>query len=302
MNARKPVVGFIGLGTMGSRIAKRIINAGFRVLVFDRTREKARALAAQGASSAPSPRALAIESEIIMSCLSNDDAVKAIYGGADGVILAATPGNIIVEMSTISPDTSRNLSRVGKERGLEVLDVAISGGPPMAEEGSLTLLAGGSEQAFKDCDPIFAAIARHYFHLGANGSGTAMKLVVNAILGVSMQAVAEAIALGQKLGIERSRLLDVLSRTAVIAPAQQYKLARAARNDYSAQFAISLMSKDFRLIMDQAAALHVQMPTAAAAFQMNLARMARYPDEDYSAVIAEMEELAGCGRRNPTAK
>jgi 3-hydroxyisobutyrate dehydrogenase-like beta-hydroxyacid dehydrogenase len=302
MNVRKSVIGFIGLGTMGSRIAKRIIDAGFQVVVFDRTREKARTVAAQGASAAPNPRALAMESDIIMSCLSNDDAVKAIYGGADGVILSATSGSIIIEMSTISPDCSRSLSLAGKERGLEVLDVAISGGPPMAEEGALTLLAGGSQQVFKDCEPVFAAIARQYFHLGDNGSGTAMKLVVNAVLGVSMQVVAEAIALGEKLGIERGRLLDVLSRTAVIAPAQQSKLPRAARNDYSAQFAVSLMNKDFRLIMDQAAALRVPMPAAAAAFQMNLARMARYPDEDYSGVIAEMEELAGCKGVNTATK
>lgn len=196
-------------------------------------------------------------------------------------------------MSTISPEVSRNLSLAGSERGVEVLDVAISGGPSMAEEGALTLLAGGSEQAFKHLEPIFKVIARQYFHLGASGSGTSMKLVVNAILGVSMQAVAEAIALGERLGIERGTLLEVLSHTTVIAPAQQNKVGRAARNDYSAQFAISLMNKDFRLIMDHAAALRVPMPTTAAAFHMNLARTARYPDEDYSGVIAEMEELSG---------
>jgi len=128
-----------------------------------------------------------------------------------------------------------------------------------------------------------------------------MKLVVNTVLGVSMQAIAEAIALGDRLGIERSRLLDVLSRTAVIAPAQQYKLLRAAREDYSAQFAASLMNKDFNLIMEQAAALHVPMPTAAAAFQMNLAHMARHPDQDYSGVIAQMEELSSVGMPNPAA-
>ncbi len=193
-------------------------------------------------------------------------------------------------MSTISPETSRDLARAGKQRGLEVLDVAISGGPPLAEQGSLTLLAGGSEQAFKDCEPIFAAISKQCFHLGPS------------VLGVSMQAIAEAVALGEKLGIERALLLDVLSRTAVIAPAQQNKLLRAARNDYSTQFAISLMNKDFHLIMDQAAALHVPMPTAAAAFQMNVARAVGYPDEDYSGVIAQREELSGANLPNPAAK
>jgi 3-hydroxyisobutyrate dehydrogenase-like beta-hydroxyacid dehydrogenase len=301
MNSRNCVIGFIGLGAMGARIVTRIVNAGFKVVVFDRTREKAQALIAQGAAVAPSPRALAMESDVIMSCLSNDDAVKAIYGGG-GVILSASPGNIVVEMSTISPETSRDLAQAGKQRGLEVLDVAISGGPPLAEQGSLTLLAGGGEQAFKDCEPIFAAISKQYFHLGPSGSGTAMKLVVNTVLGVSMQAIAEAVALGEKLGIERTLLLDVLSRTAVIAPAHRDKLLRAARNDYSAQFAISLMNKDFHLIMDRAEALRVAMPTAAAAFQMNVARAAKFPDEDYSGVIAQMEDLSEVNVSHAAAK
>jgi 3-hydroxyisobutyrate dehydrogenase-like beta-hydroxyacid dehydrogenase len=302
MNSFNRVIGFIGLGAMGSRLVKRIIDVGFEVIVFDRTYEKARAAAAHGATAAPTPRELAGKSGVIMSCLSNDDAVRAIYSDVDGVIMSVPPGSIIIEMSTISPETSRNLSQAGEERRVEVLDVAISGGPPMAEEGSLTLLAGGSARAFNDCVPIFAAIARQYFHLGPSGAGTAMKLVVNTVLGVSMQAVAEAVALGEKMGIERGRLLDVLSRTAVIAPAQQYKLNRAARNDYSAQFSISLMNKDFRLIMDQAAALHVPMPSAAAAFQMNLAHAARHPNEDYSSVIAQMEELADIAAPIPAAK
>jgi 3-hydroxyisobutyrate dehydrogenase-like beta-hydroxyacid dehydrogenase len=295
MNTRKSVIGFIGLGAMGSRMAKRLIDAGFTVLVFDRTREKAHAFAGQGAAPTPSVRTLAMESDVIMSCLSNDDAVKTIYEGTDGVIALAAPGTIIIEMSTISPETSRELSRIGRVRGLEVLDVAISGGPTLAENGTLTLLAGGSESAFNDCAPIFAALAKQHFLLGASGSGTAMKLVVNTILGVSMQALAEAIALGEKLGLQRERLLNVLSQTAVVAPAQQNKLLRAVQNDYSPQFPISLMNENFRLIMERAEATAVPMPATAAAFQMNLARAARQPDEDYSSVIVEMRELAAVG-------
>jgi 3-hydroxyisobutyrate dehydrogenase-like beta-hydroxyacid dehydrogenase len=302
MRTEDSTIGFIGLGAMGSRIVWRIIDAGFKVVIFNRTREKAQPIAARGAILSPTARDLAMKSDVIISCLSNDDAVKAVYYGDDGVIRSASPRSIIVEMSTIAPGTSRDLWRAARERGIDVLDVAISGGPPMAEEGSLTLLAGGSEQSFKDCEPIFAAIAKQYFHLGPSGSGTAMKLVVNTVLGVSMQAIAEAVALGERLGIERSRLLDVLSRTAVIAPAQQYKLPRAAREDYSAQFAASLMNKDFHLIIEQAAALHVPMPTAAAAFQMNLTQTARHPDEDYSGVIAQMEELSGIGVPNLVAE
>jgi 3-hydroxyisobutyrate dehydrogenase-like beta-hydroxyacid dehydrogenase len=295
MNTRNSVIGFIDLGAMGSRMAKRLVDAGFKVVVFDRTRGKVEALAAQGAAIAPNVRTLAMEADVIMSCLFNDDAVKEVYGGDDGVVLSAAPGNIIIEMSTISPETSRELSRAGKARGLEVLDVAISGGPPVAEQGALTLLAGGKETTFNDCAPIFSAIAKQYFLLGPSGSGTAMKLVVNAIMGVSMQAIAEAVALGEKLGLPRDRLLKVLSQTAVVAPAQQNKLLRAAVNDYSAQFPISLMKKDFHLVLEQATATKVPMPATSAAYQMNLARAAKQPDDDYSSVIAEMRELAMAG-------
>jgi 3-hydroxyisobutyrate dehydrogenase-like beta-hydroxyacid dehydrogenase len=295
MDTRHSVIGFIGLGAMGSRMAKRLIAAGFKVVVFDRTREKMEALAAQGAATARSPRMLAMESDVIMSCLTNDDAVRAIYEGDSGVISSATPGSIVIEMSTISPETSRELWRMGKVRGLEVLDVAISGGPPLAENGTLTLLGGGSESAFNDCAPIFGALAKQHFLLGDSGSGTAMKLVVNAIMGVSMQAIAEAVALGEKLELPRQRLLTVLSQTAVVAPAQQNKLLRAAASDYSPQFPMSLMNKDFHLVMERAAAAGVPMPATAAAYQMNVAWAGRKPDEDYSGVITQMRELSVAG-------
>jgi len=300
MNTRNSAIGFIGLGAMGSRMAKRLIDAGFKVVVFDRKRTNVEALAAQGAAIAPNVRTLAMEADVIMSCLSNDEAVMEVYD--DGVVSSASPGNIIIEMSTISPETSRELSRVGKARGLEVLDVAISGGPPVAEQGALTLLAGGNETAFDDCAPIFSAIAKQYFLLGPSGSGTAMKLVVNAVMGVSMQAIAEAVALGEKLGLPRDRLLNVLSQTAVVAPAQQNKLLRAAVNDYSAQFPISLMSKDSHLVLERAAATGVPMPATSAAYQMNLARAARQPDQDYSAVVDLMRELSGVGEGASSAE
>lgn len=251
MNTRNSVIGFIGLGAMGSRMAKRLIAAGFKIVAFDRTGEKAEAFAAQGATAAQSASTLAMASDVIMSCLSNDDAVRAIYGGDNGVMLSAKAGTVVVEMSTVSPETSRELSRIGQARGIEVLDVAISGGPPLAENGTLTLLGGGSQSAFENCAPIFAALARQHFLLGPSGSGTAMKLVINAVLGVSMQAIAEAIALGEKLALPRQRLLEALAQTVVIAPAQQNKLLRAGRRRLLA--AVSYLPDEQRLSPDYGA-------------------------------------------------
>jgi 3-hydroxyisobutyrate dehydrogenase-like beta-hydroxyacid dehydrogenase len=172
------------------------------------------------------------------------------------------------------------------------LDVAISGSTPAAEQGTLILLVGGVEELFQAAQPVFRAISARSFYMGPAGAGTTMKLVVNTLLGVGMQAIAEAIPLGEKAGIERNRLLEVLSQTAVIAPAHVGKLTRAAHQDYSPQFPLRLMNKDFRLILEKAKLLDVQMPATIAAFRVNSMEWADHPDADFSAVIRRMEELA----------
>jgi 3-hydroxyisobutyrate dehydrogenase len=138
-------------------------------------------------------------------------------------------------------------------------------------------------------------IARKYFYLGPSGSGATMKLVVNSLLGIGMQAIAEAVALGEKAGLDRNRLLDVLSETAVVAPAHVGKLARAMKGDYSPQFPLRLMNKDFGLILNLAAAVGAQMPATHAAFEVNAAQSARGQEQDFSAVILEMEKQAHLG-------
>ena len=137
------------------------------------------------------------------------------------------------------------------ERGISVLDVAISGSTPVAESGSLTLFGGGDREVFDLVAPIFPAIARQWFYMGPSGSGVAMKLVVNTLLGVGMQAIAEALALGGRMGLPRDLLFETLGKTAVVAPAHLGKLATAKRNDYTAQFPLRLMQKDFGLILSK---------------------------------------------------
>src|SRR5260221_4674789 len=227
MISQNPTIGFIGLGAMGQLMARRLLNSGFRVVAYDHTTHKKAALVLKGAVPAPSVCELAKRSEVVISCLPSDEAVLSVYQGPEGVLACANPGCIVIEMSTISPDTSRVLHRIGIERGIEVLDVAISGSTPAAEQGTLTLLGGGDAEVFDACQPIFAAIAKQYFHMGPSGSGTAMKLVVNALLGVYMQAIAEAVAFGGKARLIRELLLQVFAKTAAIPPAHQSKLLRA---------------------------------------------------------------------------
>jgi 3-hydroxyisobutyrate dehydrogenase-like beta-hydroxyacid dehydrogenase len=286
-------LGFVGLGNMGSRIAQRLLANGYQVFVYDRNIAKADALAARGGIVAKNILELARNADVILSCLTNDEAVQSVFAGPEGVFAEARPGTIVLEMSTISPESSRELHKLGAKRGIEVLDVAISGSTPAAEQGILTLLAGGNQDVFLAAEPIFQAIAKQHFLLGGPGSGTAMKLVVNTLLGIGMQAIAEAMVLGETIGLTRERLLEVLSKTAVIAPAHVGKLARVAVNDYSPQFPLRLMNKDFQLILSAAAEAHLSMPVTEAAFRVNSEELAHHDEEDFSAVLRQMEEVAG---------
>jgi 3-hydroxyisobutyrate dehydrogenase-like beta-hydroxyacid dehydrogenase len=285
-------LGFIGIGNMGSRMAKRLLDHGYQLIAYNRSRAAAEALAKYGAKVADSIAELAAEADVILSSLTNDEAVKNVYSDSAGVFAHVHRGSAVIEMSTLLPATSRQLNKLSREAGVRFLDSPVSGSTPAAEQGTLTLFCGGDEELFQAAQPIFNSIAGQYFYLGGSGSGTAMKLVANTLLGVGMQAIAESIALGQKEGLDRHRLLEVLSHTAVIAPAHLGKLTRADAGDYSPQFAIRLMNKDFGLVLETAAAAKVPMPATAAAFQMNAAEFAEGKEEDFSAVISLMERLA----------
>jgi 3-hydroxyisobutyrate dehydrogenase len=293
LSANQAKLGFIGLGNMGSRIAQRLLDHGYQLSVFDLDPAKAEAIAAKGGTVAKNVFELANTADVVLSCLTNDEAVRSVYIGPAGVFAGARSGTVVLEMSTISPESSRKLHRLGTRGGIGVLDVAISGSTPAADQGILTLLVGGNEYLFAAAEPIFQVVARQYFLLGGPGSGTTMKLVVNTLLGVGMQAIAEAVVLGEKGGLDRRRLLEVLSKTAVIAPAHVGKLVKIALSDYSPQFPLRLMNKDFQLILDAAAKQQVRMPATEAAFSVNSEELAAGGEEDFSSVLRRIEEVAG---------
>jgi 3-hydroxyisobutyrate dehydrogenase-like beta-hydroxyacid dehydrogenase len=170
-----------------------------------------------------------------------------------------------------------------------MLDVAISGSSPAAEAGALTLFGGGERDAFESAEPVFAPIARQWFYMGPSGSGVAMKLVVNTLLGLGMQAIAEALALGSRLDLPRDLLFATLAKTAVVPPALTGKLPAAEKHDYTPQFPVRLMHKDFGLILAAAANLGLSMPATEAAAAVNAAEAASGREEDFSAVIEWMD-------------
>lgn len=294
-------LGFIGLGFLGSRIAKRILAAGFPMIVYDGDIGKAKALGLLGARVALHPRELAAEAEVVLSCLPSDAVVEAVYLEDGGVLENANSGVRIIEMSTIAPETIRRLHDAARLRDITLLDVAVSGSTPAAEAGALTLFGGGERGAFEASVPIFAAVAKQWFYMGASGSGVAMKLVVNTLLGLGMQAIAEAVALGSALDLPRDILFETLAKTAVVAPAFAGKMISAKQHNYSPQFPLRLMHKDFGLILDAAARSGLALPGTEAAASVNAAEAASGGEVDFSAVIRRMEQQAELAPAGPPA-
>ena len=294
-------IGFIGLGHLGSPIAKRLVRAGFSVVVYDLDDAKVHAIAELGADVACNPGRLARETDVILSCLPSGSSVEAVYLREGSVLRSATPGTGIIELSTISPETSRQLHRSAQRFGLSVLDVAVSGSTLAAEAGALTLFGGGEHHVFEWAEPIFSTIAKQWFYMGPSGSGVTMKLVVNTLLGVRMQAIAEAVALGEALHLPRGLLFDALANTAVIAPAHLGKLATAKSHDYAPQFPLRLMHKDFELILAAAEQCGLSMPATEAAAAINDEVTGADNEQDFSAVIRRMEETVEAAGVTPPA-
>jgi 3-hydroxyisobutyrate dehydrogenase-like beta-hydroxyacid dehydrogenase len=287
----KPTIGFIGMGHMGSHMAPRLIAAGYDLTIYDRTREKAQAVA--GAVVAGTPQEAAAHSDVVISIVTDDTALEGVMFDPNGVLAGMPAGSVIIDMSTVSPGASRRLHHAAQEQGVAMIDAAVSGSVPQVEQGSLVIFVGGEQETYQRCQPILDILGQNSFYMGPSGMGTTMKLVVNTLLGLGMQALAEAIALGEKAGIEKGLLLDVLGQTAVLTTGQKSKLANVKREQYPTQFALSLIHKDFRLVLGEADEVSVSMPATAAAQQMYAAALAKGMDEDFSIMIKFMEQLAG---------
>ena len=292
----KERIGFIGLGNMGSRMARRLFEAGYALAVYDTDVEKVRPFEQQGVRTAGTPQELAGIADVIFCSVPDDAALCEVVTGLSGVLAASDPAAFFVNVSTVSPATSRDLAKTARPRGVSMIDAAVSGSTPQAEQGTLVVFLGGEPGACERVRPILNVLASGVHYMGQSGSGSIMKLVVNTLLGVGLQAMAEAVALGRKAGLPKERLLDVLGQTAVVAPAHKGKLENALKDEYPTTFPLRLMYKDFGLILQEAAERSVAMPATALARQMCVAEMAKGSEEDYSAVIRLMESLA-CVRR-----
>jgi 3-hydroxyisobutyrate dehydrogenase-like beta-hydroxyacid dehydrogenase len=283
---------------MGSGMATRLVNAGFPLTVWNRTALKAEPLAARGARVAGTPREVAAASEVVLTSLADPAAVTETYYGPDGVLAGTRRGAILVDLSTVAPALSKQLAVDSERAGARFLDAPVAGSIKAAEEGTLAVLVGGDRDAYDACQEIFKAIGRISYHLGPSGSGATMKLISNAMLATVVQALAEAVALGEKAGLDPAAIVEVIGASSAAAPVVKAKAAAIAERAYHpAAFTLKLMQKDLWLALSLANELTVPMPAAAVTHDMVVAANATgRSDHDFTAVTALMEQLAGVTR------
>lgn len=291
---RESRIGFVGLGSMGSRMARRLLDRGYAVTVYNRTPDKAEPLGTAGALRRDTPAAVAEHSGVVLYSLADDSAVNDVVLGAGGLLAGARAGAVFIDLSTVLPETSQAMSSAAGHKGVAVIDAPVSGSTPQAEQGSLVIFVGGDREVYEGQTSILDVLG-HHIYMGRHGAGTAMKLVSNTLLGLGMEALAEATALGRKAGLDTRVMLDALTLTSVVSPSQKGKFENMIRGEYPATFALRLMSKDFGLVLRLAESLLVAMPAAAVARQMDIIEQARSGgrEEDFSAVIRTLHELAG---------
>jgi 3-hydroxyisobutyrate dehydrogenase-like beta-hydroxyacid dehydrogenase len=283
-------VGFIGLGRMGSRIARNIAKGGFPLVVHNRTRDRAEAFAAEvGADVAGTPAEAAAASDVVVTMLSDDAAVGAVYDGPEGALSAMGPGKTAMDMSTVSPGFSRELGDRLRAAGAAMVDAPVSGSVATAESASLLIMAGGAEEDVERVRPILETTSSAIVRLGDQGSGALMKVCVNAILFGLIQGLAENLVVAERSGIDREAALEVIVRSAIGAPAIQYRRKEFEHpGEDPPMFTIDLAMKDLRLARDLAAGVSAVLPdtertlavmeeAAAAGFgQQDIAALAEY--------------------------
>ncbi|ASS85835.1 3-hydroxyisobutyrate dehydrogenase [Geobacillus lituanicus] len=284
-------VGFIGLGVMGSRMARRLLEAGFNVTVYNRTTEKAVPLVNLGARQAATVAELAGEADIICTCLSMPDDVIEVYTGEGGVLSAAHPGTICLDFTTVGPKTSRFVARRAGERGVAYLDAPVSGGPEGAEQGALTIMVGGAKEAWEQVRPLLQALGKTVEYLGESGAGSAAKVINQYLVAVHSVAAAEAMVAGVAYGLDAGKLYRLLKESygdsrMLRRHMEQFVLPR----QFTPGGAVKYVHKDVRLaneLMDEIGLGRLGMQAEEAFAEAVAAGLA---DLDMSAVIQPLEQ------------
>jgi 2-hydroxy-3-oxopropionate reductase len=279
-------IGFIGLGLMGRPMAMNLAKAGHQVAVWNRTASSAEEPVAAGAKLAKSPQEAASGADVVITMVSDPPALEEVLWGPNGAMQAMKRGCLYIDSSTISPALARRIAAVCGEKGVRFLDAPVTGGDWGAKKGELVFMIGGDAGTFKEAEPLLSVMGKRFFHLGPNGAGQTIKLAMNLILALQVDALAEALALVTRAGIHGEKLVEVLQSSMGRSGLLDVKAPNLLKGEYVPSFPLRLMHKDLGLALDLANQLGVALPaTAAARETYSFVKGAAKEDLDYSAVM-----------------
>ncbi|MDR7482037.1 MAG: NAD(P)-dependent oxidoreductase [Armatimonadota bacterium] len=289
-------LGFVGLGVMGGRMVRRLLDAGYPVTGYNRTRAKAQWLLDRGMRWAESPRAVAEAVDVIFTMVADTDALRAVTRGPDGILAGLGAGKVYVDMSTVSPAESRALAAQVAERGARMLDAPVSGSVTTLEEGRLSIMVGGDREVFERVRPVLQAIGPTVHHVGTNGLAVTMKIATNLSLAVQMLAFSESVLLAEKSGIPRATAVEVLLASVAASPMLVYRGPLVLAMPEEAWFDCRMMQKDLLLALELGRQAGVPLPTTAVTNEvLSAARAMGFGHEDFAAVFKVLAEMAGAG-------
>ena len=287
-------IGFVGLGIMGSRQAANLRRAGYELTVYSRTRERAEAWAAEhGATVAATPAEVGAASDVTITMVVDGAQVQEVVLGEEGVAQGAQPGTLCVDMSTIAPHQTRAIGAELAERDIAMLDAPVTGSSPKAEDGTLTIMAGGDAEDFERARPLLEVMGQLVVHAGPLGDGEVVKIINNAVAAANCATLAEALLVGEATGIDLDALVAVMGKGSGGSAMLDLKAGPMRAHDYTTLFKLEHMLKDVRLCLEEAQAAEVPFAAAAHARDVLVAAMARgHADDDFVALVEALEAFA----------
>jgi 3-hydroxyisobutyrate dehydrogenase-like beta-hydroxyacid dehydrogenase len=292
-------VGFVGLGSMGGRAVERLLSAGHPVTGWNRSPGRAEALAAKGMRVAATPRELAQDVDVVLSMVTDTNAVEQVASGADGILAGLGPGKVYADMSTIAADASRGLAERVAETGAAMLDAPVSGSLTTLEAGELAIMVGGDAEAFERIEPVLKAIGPKVTRVGENGQALQMKLAINLALVVQVIGFCEGVALAERAGVSRESAVEAMLNSVVSSPVLNYRgpFVLEGRMPEEAFADVDLQQKDLLLALELGRKLGVPLPTAAASNELlNACRGLGIGHRDFVVVYEVYRRLAGAAQ------
>ncbi len=290
-------LGYVGLGVMGGEMVSRLLSKGHSVTGYNRTKAKAEGLIKAGMKWADSPRAVAQSADIIFSMVTNSAALEAIVEGPDGILAGLKPGQIYVDISTVSPHYSREVAAKVRSKGADMLDAPVSGSVITLQQGNLSVMAGGRKESFEKVKPVLLDIGPKVTHVGDNGLALVLKVASNLSLAVQMLAFSEGVLLAEKSGIAREIAVEVLTNSVIASPMVKYRGPFVLKLPAEAWFNVNMMQKDMLLALELGRKLDVPMPTTAVSNEfLTAARGIGLAEQDFAVLFDVLAGMSGVKR------